>query len=88
MDARIPAIVVCFAIVDRVLMDCASLCASSFVFVGWNDLLSVGFTYSEFYGNYRRSNVTLDRKVLAELAANEPFAFRSVVQVVKQQQKM
>lgn len=27
--------------------------------------------------------ILLDRKVLAELAANEPFAFRSVVQVVE-----
>jgi ribosomal protein L20 len=27
----------------------------------------------------------MDRKILAELAANEPFAFRSIVQVVEQQ---
>ena len=27
----------------------------------------------------------MDRKVLAELAANEPFAFRSVLQVVEHQ---
>jgi hypothetical protein len=27
--------------------------------------------------------IKLDRKVLAELAANEPFAFRSIVQVVE-----
>lgn len=29
----------------------------------------------------------MDRKVLSELAATEPFAFRSVVQVVEHQKK-
>jgi large subunit ribosomal protein L20 len=41
--------------------------------------------YSEFMGTYNRSGMQMDRKVLAELAASEPFAFRSVVQVVEQQ---
>jgi ribosomal protein L20 len=27
--------------------------------------------------------IKLDRKILAELAANEPFTFRSIVQVVE-----
>ena len=29
----------------------------------------------------------MDRKILAELAANEPFAFRSIVQVVGKQKQ-
>eukprot|EP00934_Nitzschia_sp_Nitz4_P007720 Nitzschia sp. Nitz4//scaffold13_size275219//100084//100661//NITZ4_000864-RA/size275219-augustus-gene-0.230-mRNA-1//1//CDS//3329535984//7710//frame0 len=41
--------------------------------------------YSEFFGAYRKSGLQMDRKVLAELAATEPFAFRSVVQVVEHQ---
>ena len=43
------------------------------------------FRYSDFYGNYRKSGMEMDRKILSELAATEPFAFRSVVQVVEQQ---
>lgn len=39
--------------------------------------------YSQFVGCYNKTDLKLDRKVLAELAANEPFAFRSVVQVVE-----
>mmetsp|Transcript_2800 Transcript_2800/g.5306 ORF Transcript_2800/g.5306 Transcript_2800/m.5306 type:complete len:171 (+) Transcript_2800:76-588(+) len=39
--------------------------------------------YSQFMGCYKQSGMQLDRKSLAELAANEPFAFRSVVQVVE-----
>ena len=43
------------------------------------------FRYSDFFCHYRRSGLAMDRKVLAELAKNEPFAFRSVVQVVENQ---
>lgn len=32
--------------------------------------------------------MNLDRKILADLAANEPFAFRSVVQVVEHQKEV
>mmetsp|Transcript_10714 Transcript_10714/g.22633 ORF Transcript_10714/g.22633 Transcript_10714/m.22633 type:complete len:159 (+) Transcript_10714:97-573(+) len=39
--------------------------------------------YSQFMGSYKKSGIKLDRKILAELAANEPFAFRSVVQVIE-----
>lgn len=34
-------------------------------------------------GGKSNGEIKLDRKILAELAANEPFAFRSVVQVVE-----
>lgn len=43
--------------------------------------------YSQFMGSYKHSGIKLDRKILAELAANEPFAFRSVVQVVEHTSK-
>jgi len=39
--------------------------------------------YSQFMGSYKHSGIKLDRKILAELAANEPFTFRSVVEVVE-----
>jgi large subunit ribosomal protein L20 len=39
--------------------------------------------YSAFIPALTDSNIQLNRKVLAELAANEPFAFRSVVAVVE-----
>jgi large subunit ribosomal protein L20 len=41
--------------------------------------------YSDFFGHYRNSPMQMDRKVLSDLAANEPFAFKSVVQVVNHQ---
>lgn len=38
-----------------------------------------GTTYAKLMSGLKRANVELDRKVLAELAANEPEAFRAVV---------
>ena len=40
-----------------------------------------GTTYSEFIHGLKVSNIELDRKVLADLAANEPYSFKSVVDV-------
>lgn len=37
-----------------------------------------GGTYSTFINGLKKANITLDRKVLAELAVNEPKAFESV----------
>jgi large subunit ribosomal protein L20 len=42
-----------------------------------------GLSYSRFIAGLRRSNVELDRKVLADLAVREPEAFRSLVEVAK-----
>jgi len=42
-----------------------------------------GWSYSRFVPALGRAGSRLNRKVLAELAANEPFAFRSVVSVVE-----
>lgn len=38
-----------------------------------------GTTYSKLIAGLKTANVTLDRKVLAELAVNEPKAFEAVV---------
>ena len=42
-----------------------------------------GITYSRFIEALKKANITLDRKVLAELAANEPKAFSAVLAAVK-----
>jgi large subunit ribosomal protein L20 len=38
-----------------------------------------GLTYSQFVNGLKRAGIALDRKVLADLAAREPDAFRAVV---------
>lgn len=42
-----------------------------------------GTTYSRLIAGLKKANITLDRKVLAELAVNEPKAFEAVVKAVK-----
>jgi large subunit ribosomal protein L20 len=42
-----------------------------------------GTTYSRLIAGLKKANVTLDRKVLAELAVNEPKAFEAVVKTAK-----
>lgn len=42
-----------------------------------------GMTYSEFMGKLKAKNIGLDRKVLADLAMNNPKAFEQVVKTVK-----
>ena len=42
-----------------------------------------GTTYSKLIAGLKETNVILDRKVLAELAVNEPKAFEAVVNAVK-----
>jgi large subunit ribosomal protein L20 len=42
-----------------------------------------GTTYSKLIAGLKAANVTLDRKVLAELAVNEPKAFTAVVKAAK-----
>lgn len=43
-----------------------------------------GTTYSKLIAALKTANVTLDRKVLSELAVNEPAAFTAVVTTVTQ----
>lgn len=42
-----------------------------------------GLTYSEFMGKINAKGVALNRKVLADLAMNEPKAFEAIVNAVK-----
>ncbi|WP_266366199.1 50S ribosomal protein L20 [Tellurirhabdus rosea] len=42
-----------------------------------------GLSYSAFIGKLHASGIELNRKVLADLAANHPEAFKAVVETVK-----
>jgi large subunit ribosomal protein L20 len=42
-----------------------------------------GLSYSKLYGKMNGSGIELNRKVLADMAATEPFSFKSVLEVVK-----
>jgi large subunit ribosomal protein L20 len=42
-----------------------------------------GLTYSCFIGGLAKAGIEIDRKVLAELAINQPEAFRAVVEKAK-----
>jgi large subunit ribosomal protein L20 len=54
----------------------------------WNTRINAaarlnGTTYSKLIAGLKKANVELDRKVLAELAVNEPKAFIAVVKTAK-----
>lgn len=42
-----------------------------------------GVSYSKFINQLKKANIELDRKVLAELAARQPQAFKAVVDQAK-----
>ena len=42
-----------------------------------------GMTYSQFIGKLNANGIALNRKVLADLAMNEPKAFEAIVKAVK-----
>ncbi|MCE2611611.1 50S ribosomal protein L20 [Flavobacteriaceae bacterium D16] len=42
-----------------------------------------GMSYSQFMGKLKANNISLNRKVLADLAMNHPDAFKAIVQKVK-----
>jgi hypothetical protein len=44
-----------------------------------------GVSYSRFQCGLTRSNIELDRKILSDLAINEPFSFKAVVDEVDKQ---
>ena len=46
---------------------------------------SHGVTYSRFIAGLKKAAIEIDRKVLAELAVNDPAAFGSIVDKVKAQ---
>jgi large subunit ribosomal protein L20 len=39
----------------------------------------LGVTYSKFMAGLKKANIEIDRKVLSELATNEPAAFKALV---------
>jgi large subunit ribosomal protein L20 len=43
----------------------------------------LGVSYSRLMGGLKRAKVNLDRKVLADLALNDPAAFRAVVEAAR-----
>lgn len=54
----------------------------------WNARINAGArlngtTYSKLIAALKGANITLDRKILAELAVNEPQAFTAVVKAAK-----
>jgi large subunit ribosomal protein L20 len=54
----------------------------------WNARINAGArlngtTYSRLMANLKAKNISLDRKVLAELAVNEPIAFTAVVKAAQ-----
>lgn len=54
----------------------------------WNTRINAaarlnGTTYSKFIAGLKVANISLDRKVLAELAVNEPKAFTAVADAIK-----
>ncbi len=42
-----------------------------------------GMSYSQFMGKVKANNIELNRKVLADLAMNNPEAFKAVVEKIK-----
>ena len=42
-----------------------------------------GMTYSEFIGKVNAKGIAINRKVMADLAMNEPIAFEAIVKAVK-----
>ncbi len=42
-----------------------------------------GMSYSQFMGAYNKSEMKMNRKVLADLAMNHPEAFKSVVEAIQ-----
>lgn len=55
----------------------------------WNVRLSAilnenGLSYSKFIPLLKKKNIVLDRKILAEIALNNPETFKKIVETIKQ----
>jgi large subunit ribosomal protein L20 len=46
-------------------------------------LRALGLTYSQFMAKLKKSDITLNRKTLADMAYNDPAAFNQLVEKVK-----
>lgn len=58
----------------------------------WNARINAGArlnntTYSRLIAGLKQANITLDRKILAELAVNEPKVFTQIVEAVSVKSK-
>lgn len=54
----------------------------------WNTRINAaarlnGTTYSRLIAGLKKANISLDRKILAELAVNEPTAFEAIAKAAK-----
>lgn len=43
-----------------------------------------GMSYSEFMGSLKKKNIEINRKVLADMAMNNPEAFKGIVEQIKE----
>ena len=43
-----------------------------------------GLSYSQFIAGMKAKNITVDRKILSDLAVNQPEAFKAIVAAVKE----
>ena len=46
---------------------------------------ALGLTYSKFIAGIKKASIEIDRKVLADMAVNDPAAFASIVEEAKAQ---
>ena len=46
---------------------------------------ALGLTYSKFIAGIKKASIEIDRKVLADMAVNDPAAFASIVEKAKGQ---
>ena len=46
-------------------------------------LRALGLTYSKFIGSLKENNIELNRKMLADMAENNPDSFKRITEVVK-----
>ena len=47
----------------------------------------LGLSYSQLISLMKKQNINIDRKILAELAVNQPAAFKAIVKQAKQENK-
>ena len=47
----------------------------------------LGLSYSQLINLMKKQNINIDRKILAELAVNQPIAFKAIVKKAKQENK-
>ena len=45
----------------------------------------LGLSYSQLIAGHKKKGISLDRKVLADLAVNNPAAFKAIVKTVKEE---